>query len=456
MDETIKNDKEGASLDTDNSVEEVQKTPEEIAEEEARVNADLLGFIMHDNYSSSSAPQENKAEMDESIEIKLNPDPQKVKLTRKQKKRQKYIDKVRKRFFKEKDIKYRGIFSYRYLRLFAWITLALSQIVIMHNYTETAFPLLFQNKIIGGIISSVSDVSMPLFLLATFAYILNRHTSYKAMMLFYLFSYLGVALFECFVIHRYLMNILTVLGSEEEAMAKILGLLVGQKIQFNIFCDIFMLILFNFFVNYTPKKFFSGKKIYIFRALSLIPLLFAFGIYIVRILSVYGKIELSVYVYPFLTTKSPFVYIIFVIISLWIKHRERIFVRFGATRAEYGAFLKTNRNSLSFSLTVSKLFFIFSIIDIIATIIAMAVMSYQGFPDESLSSMVQALGFGQCVGLMIAIPAVLLFSYTKKEQYQQLDMLLPFVGIALILLIYVEGTYDIIMGYLNILRGMMG
>ena len=86
----------------------------------------------------------------------------------------------------------------------------------------------------------------------------------------------------------------------------------------------------------------------------------------------------------------------------------------------------------------------------------MAVMSYQGFPDESLSSMVQALGFGQCVGLMIAIPAVLLFSYTKKEQYQQLDMLLPFVGIALILLIYVEGTYDIIIGYLNMLRGMMG
>ncbi len=249
MDETIKNDKEGASLDTDESVEEVQKTPEEIAEEEARVNADLLGFIMHDNYSRSSAPQETKAEMDESVEIKLNPNPEKVKFTRKQKKRQKYIDKVRKRFFNEKDIKYRGIFSYRYLRLFAWITLALSQIVIMHNYTETAFPLLFQNRIIGGLISRISDVSMPLFLLATFAYILNRHTSYKAMMLFYLFSYLGVALFECFVIHRYLMNILTVLGSEEEATAKILGLLVGQKIQFNVFCDIFMLILFNFFIN---------------------------------------------------------------------------------------------------------------------------------------------------------------------------------------------------------------
>ncbi len=452
-------DQEGASLETEkeektqNPVEEVQKSQEELAKEEAQANADLLSFIMHDRYTQSSAPQETKTSMEEeTYNLELNRPVPTHKLTRKQRKRDKYREKIRKKYFADKDIKYRGIFSYRYLRLFAWISLAVAQIVILHNYTESAFPVLFKNPVISQIVLNISDASIPLFLLATFAYILNRNTSYQQMIVFYLLSYLGVALLECFVIHRYLMGLFTVMGSERAAVSKLLSLLVGQKLQFNVFSDIFMLILFNFFLNYTPKKLFTGKKLAIFRAFCVIPLLFALGIYIIRLFSVYGKITLSVYAYPFLTTKSPFVYVIFVIISLWIKNRERIFKRFGATQAEYNKFLRTNRNSLSFSLEVSLLFFIFSIIDAIAMIIAMSVFEFKGYPPESVQGMATALGFGQCAGLMVAIPVVLLFSYTRKENNPQLDTMLPFIGIAMILLVYIEGCYDIVIDYLRTIR----
>ena len=463
MDEKIlgnQEDTSNVSLETkaeeQKPVEEIQKTPEEIAAEEARVNADLLGFIMRDKYTHSSAPQENKTSMEEEVyNLELNRPVPTQPLTRKQRKRDKYREKVRKKYFAGKDIRYRGILSYRYLRLFAWIALALSQMVLLHGYTENAFPLLFKNSFLESIVTIISDVSMPLFLLATFAYVLNRNTSYQSMMLFYLLAYLGVGGFECFIIHRYVLNILTVLGSEEEAMAKIVGLLVGQKVQFNVFSDIFMLIVFNFFLNYRPKNWFQGKKLRLFRAMCLLPLILALGIYIVRVLSVYRTIRLSIYAYPFLTTKSPFVYVIFVIISLWIKNREKIFEKFGATEKEFNAFLRTNRNSLSFSTTVSALFLVFSFIDFIALIIATAVIESKGFPAEKTLDMAMSLGIGQCVGLFLAIPVVMLFSYTRKEKYPQLDTMLPFIGIAMILLVYIEGAYDIIINYLRMIADLL-
>ena len=54
-------------------------------------------------------------------------------LDKKALKREKRYNKIRKRLFKENDIKYEGPLSYRYLRIFAWLFMAFGQIVLLNS-----------------------------------------------------------------------------------------------------------------------------------------------------------------------------------------------------------------------------------------------------------------------------------------------------------------------------------
>ena len=60
-----------------------------------------------------------------------------------------------------------------------------------------------------------------------------------------------------------------------------------------------------------------------------------------------------------------------------------------------------------------------------------------------------AVGFGGSVYLIYLAPLVLLFSYTRKPKYRLVDMLIPVAGIALILIVYIEGIHQLL-GYLPV------
>ena len=120
-------------------------------------------------------------------------------------------------------------------------------------------------------------------------------------------------------------------------------------------------------------------------------------------------------------------------IGLWIKNRERIFVRLGATKKDYNDFLRTNKNSLSFSIHVCTLFLLVSLIDFILLLIV---------PNASV------FNFGQATGLFISIPFVMLFSYNKVHKDKTIDLILPFVGIVLVLIAYAEAIYEILLAIL--------
>ena len=370
--------------------------------------------------------------------------------------KEKKYARLRKRLLNPVDIKYRGIFSYRYLRAFAWLAIAVSQIVLLHNANENAYNWLFFMGGSATVLHEVADMSMPLFLVATFAYILNRNRSHLNMLSFYIMSYLGIAIFEVFVFRRYAISVMTAMGVEAKATAQLIGLLVGQKVQVNIFSDLCVLTAFNFFINYTPKKYFQGKKMWIFRAMCILPLLLSIASYVVRWLGANDEIFLPIDVYPFLTTKSPYVHIIFIIISLWIKYRERLFINLGASRREYEQFLRTNRNSLAFSIQVSVLFAIFSVIDLLTMTIFLVVGQLQGFDTEVVLSYAQSIGIGQCVGLFFTIPIVLLFSYTKNHKNPSIDIIVPIVGVGLFVLVYMEGVYEIVINSIKTLMDSVG
>jgi hypothetical protein len=48
------------------------------------------------------------------------------------------------------------------------------------------------------------------------------------------------------------------------------------------------------------------------------------------------------------------------------------------------------------------------------------------------------------MGTILIIPLLLLFSYTRKHKETLIDAMIPLAGIALIIMIYLEGGYELI------------
>ena len=161
--------------------------------------------------------------------------------------------------------------------------------------------------------------------------------------------------------------------------------------------------------------------------------------------------DLPFYVFPFLTTKSPIIYLIFIVAALWIKNRERWFIRLGATRQEYHEFLKTNRNSLSVSITLSVIILLSVFLDILLLLIALIYYAANNLPSDNFVDVVfGTFGFGQASSMILAIPFIFLYSYKRRHKDTRLDLIIPILGIALIVLVYVEGTYQFIIEFLNL------
>ena len=349
-----------------------------------------------------------------------------IKLSHKTKKRWKIINKM----LSEQDIKYRGILSYRYLRIIAWVALAISQYCLI-----LALGLSLFNKSIPypswifNALSILGNLSIPFFLLATFSIILSRNRTYKSLVLFYGIAYLGLALVIIFIYDRYIGKVIYELSGEPEISKKVVLLVYKLKTDYNVFGDLFVLTLFNFFLNYELNSKYGKKTVIAFRSLCVVPLLFALVAYILTVLGRYEFITMPFEVYPFLPTKSPLVYLVFICMSLWIKNRERIYVKLGATKKEYNAFLRTNKNSLAFSIHVCVLFLVASIIDAFVVVL---------FKDAPIYN------FGQTNGLILAIPFILLFSYNKTHQEREYDLLVPFIGIILLIFAYIEAIYEVL------------
>ncbi len=333
------------------------------------------------------------------------------------------------------DIKYRGILSYRYLRILAWVSLALAQYCLIMNIGLSFFgKSLSYPGWIFNVLVAIGHLSVPFFLLASFSIILSRNRTYKSLVLFYGVAYFLVAIAIIILYDRYIGKVIYEISQSSESAKNVVLSLFNKKTDFNVFGDLFILTLFNFFLNYELKKDVSVKKVVLFRCLAALPLTFALGSYVITVLAKFELITLPFEVYPFLATKSPLIYLIFICMSLWIKNRERLFVNLGATKKEYNDFLRTNKNSLSFSIHVCILFLFVSVVDLFLTAFVPYSSNYN---------------FGQCIPLFIAIPFIMLFSYNKTHREKNMDLIIPFVGIILLVFAYGEAIYEIIIAVLK-------
>ena len=352
-------------------------------------------------------------------------------------------------YSKSNDIKFHGPLSYRHLRIIGWITLALSQAGLLMKFGAGFWPDL--QKVLGiwpEFLTGFESFMMPLFLLATFSVILTAKNGYRKLIIQYSLFIVGIYAVFAFVYLHYLVGLTTMLtdGDRDAAMntLELLFLIAGkgEMISFNIFIDLLLCTLFTFFINYTPSKFFQGKWRYLFRSFAILPVAYEVASIILKIRASFGDFNVTVWIYPLLTTKPPVLFIAFLILSSFIKVRERIFLSRGLSAEQYKDFLKTNINSFHFALVASILLLTATVVDQLLSITLTYVAQFRtGDTIEACQVMVNKWGFGQCVGVAAVIPIVLLFDYKKTYKDGTMDVVIPIVGVGLLAFVYLEGLY---------------
>ena len=143
---------------------------------------------------------------------------------------------------------------------------------------------------------------------------------------------------------------------------------------------------------------------------------------------------------------------VFVLLAIFIKTREIRYCRHGKTHEDYQAFLKTNRNAWNFSVYSAVILLIAGIIDLF---ILSFLLYGQAGSEEGVNAILasetafknsigMAVGFGNSIILIFFAPIILLFNYTKIPKNKTVSMLVPVIGIGLIILIVIQGIYQLI------------
>ena len=356
------------------------------------------------------------------------------------------------------DIKYSGPLSYQSFQILGWscivitVIMALMKIAVKLNPDDTQR---FVN--VYEIISYIAEMSLPFLLMANFARILNNTDGFRKQLLRNGGATAAIFLVFMIFFNRYVVGTVgLLLQDSKEAYPLVMTSFYGVNprgfFAFNIFVDLFLCTLVMYFMNARPTKIFTGKKIYIFRAFTLLPIAYEVVSIILKGKSAAGSILLPSWVFPLLTVKPPMTFLVFVFLAVHIKTRELRYCRHGKTHEEYQEFLKTNRNSWHFSVYAAIVLFIAGMLDLI---IAIFLLAGQAGSSEALDAMMASekafkntiaisIGFGKSICLMFFAPIVLLFNYTKIPKNKIVGLLIPVAGILLIALIGVQGIYQLV------------
>jgi len=358
------------------------------------------------------------------------------------------------------DIKYRGPLSYRAFQIIGWICLVITQAVVVITMASKANPDTANHyATMAEGLSYIAAMSLPFLLLASFATMLNHNTSYHMQLLKNLGLMLALAVLFYVGIYHYVAGSLSVMDPEPGHAERFIENMVYSRggtgfIAFNVFVDLFLCTLFLFFLCYRPKKFFQGKSVIILRLLAVLPVAYELACIGWKWYSAKGIAHIPVQLFPFLTVKPPMTFLVFIVLAIYIKLRERHFLKHGRTYEEYQVFLGTNRNSLHFAVFAAVLLLVAGLLDLfffldiasyeILSTLKLDKLGSINIFDPNLVLGATAMGFGNAIQLLLMPPFVLLFSYTRTHKNKLIDIFIPIVGIVCILIVYLQGGYQII------------
>ena len=354
----------------------------------------------------------------------------------------------------EKDIKYRGPLTYRGLRIIGWIAMTFFVITIFLGMGYSILTFLDKTEAAKRldtateIFSYIAVLPLPLFILANFGIIISNRHQYKKIII--KFAALAAIVFFgfLFVYYRYFYLLADKLASASEdvstqdVLAELMLLFFKRKIAFNVFIDLLLCTLVAFFVNYQPTKYFKGKKIYIFRAMVAIPILYEVAAVLIKAFhNVYY--EIHPIASTLLPTKPILLFFLFIGLILAMKIQEKRMLKKGMTIGDYHKYMKTNGSSLTFSISVSVGLLIVSIIDLLITVL---VIKSNVLTIET-ALIFENIGLGDSICVFFAIPIIMLYSYNKKpkDQHPAVDIMIPVVGIGLVAIGVIEGVFAILM-----------
>ena len=374
------------------------------------------------------------------------------------------------------DIGYRGPLTYRHLLVFGWICISFKVLDILISAVVNVDPNQPQWALTLGKVSGfLGYFALPLFLLANFAILLDKKRTFKQQLIKFGGLSLGVVLLFVIIKEHYVVGVVAAaLGSRADATQVIEELLyrwsMTGSLIFNLFIDLFLCTLFMFFLEYEPKTRFQGKKLRVFRALAVIPVLYEVGALILRVTMIATDLKPPYIVYPFLTTKPFMSFILFIILALHIKLDEYRFKKRDKKPEDFEEYVRTNDHSLRFSIFTSVMILITGLIDFLVYIFSTMYLTYtaagvsmsaetitteaQKTIDEVIPVAEKVVGswrFGEHFPMILLIPVILLFSYTRRHKNDQVDLYIPIGGVILAFLVGIEGAYQAIVLNLPIL-----
>lgn len=369
----------------------------------------------------------------------------------------------------EEDLKYRGPLSYREFKIFGWLCIVIAQIIILMRLGIKVNPQGLEGRLSGWMdfLSWISPLALPFLLMSNFAVMLDNRKSYKSLIMTNALMMLGMFLMFILLFYHFLIGSLEGLSDGnmnfKDFFTKMYYEGEGQKFfAFNIFVDLFLCSVFMFFVNYRPTRFFQGKKRIIFRLFAILPIAYELVSLALKWLSFDNTVRIPFILFPLLTVKPPMTFVVFVALTLFVKRREKKYIKMGGTYEGYQEFLQTNRNSFTFSLHATIIMFVAGAIDLILMIIipsVQIVLAQQAVAAVSgaeaaatydmdtviigLMSKLFTIGVGGASQLIVFAPIMLLFSYTRKRDNKIIDTLIPVAAIVLMLLVYLQGFFQL-------------
>lgn len=364
----------------------------------------------------------------------------------------------------DNDIKYSGFLSYRHLRIIGWITLALAQIALIMKLQLKLSPTTSEGlEPWINVFTFISGMPLPLFFLANYSQMTQKKGNFKGMFITYGGLALGMYILSNFIVLHYgyrlfkMMNTKFTYGDAISTFGILLPAMGRVGYSLNIFIDLLLITFLFFFTYYEPTKFFVGKRRIIFRLFVLIPIIYELVCIFVKYYIYLGDLEINSFVFFLLPSKPPLVFFAFVCIILFIKYKEYKHLKKENRSAEtWKLYSTTKAHSLRVSIYISIFFLICAIIDFIAIVVGIIIYFYGSIPiaaeqgeemaelyiEIKTMALVNA-GVGGAVPLLLIIPLVIMFSYTKTHKNKKFDTILPFAGIGVIAFIYFEGLFQV-------------
>ena len=343
------------------------------------------------------------------------------------------------------DIRYRGPLTYQSFQVLGWLCIVAAIVTVMINLGIRVNPDL-EGRLsqAGELFHNIAELALPLLLIANFARILGNVEGYGQQLLRNGLTMLVVCVAFNLGFNHFFIGSLKLASTKPDDVMPLVTQVFHEShkygfVAFNLFVDLFLCTLFMFFLNYRPRRVFVGKWRIAFRLFAILPVGYEFTSIMLRVASATGRVVLPTWSFPLLTVKPPISFIVFMLMAIFIKTREWRYCRNGSTHEDYQAFLRTNLNSLHFSVFMAVLMVIAGIVDYV-------LLDFVAGNAEVANRMPIgiAAGIGESISLIFVAPLVLLLSYTRQPRLKGNDILIPLAGVALGLIVVLQGGYQIL------------